>query len=110
VFMNTKIALSAALILGFASAALASAESNLDETLSAREWAEYLGNNQKHEMAFASNNYDSPDWAPVYAAPTAIPCPTLEGYPDCHPDARASWSEYSSRHPATNRSQHQRRP
>jgi len=110
VFMNTKFVLSAALILSSASAALASAESNLDKTQNAREWAEHLGNNQRHEMAFASNNYDSPDWAPVYVAPSAITCPTLEGYPDCHPDARASGSDYSSRHPVTNRSQHQRRP
>jgi hypothetical protein len=41
-----------------------------------------------------------------------ITCPTLEGYPDCHPDGRASWTIYStnSRRPDTDRSRHQRRP
>jgi hypothetical protein len=24
--------------------------------------------------------------------PSAISCPTLEGYPDCHPDGHASWT------------------
>ena len=24
-------------------------------------------------------------------APSAVPCPALEGYPDCRPDARALW-------------------
>jgi hypothetical protein len=28
--------------------------------------------------------------------PSAISCPTLEGYPDCHPDGRASWTPYST--------------
>ena len=23
-------------------------------------------------------------------------CPTLEGYPDCHPDGRESWTTYST--------------
>src|ERR1700746_1261430 len=27
--------------------------------------------------AVASNNYDSPDWAPVHVSPRAAPCPTL---------------------------------
>jgi hypothetical protein len=39
-------------------------------------------------------------------AHSAITCPTLEGYPDCHPDERASSSVDStaSRHPLGNRS------
>ena len=27
---------------------------------------------------------------------STIACPTLEGYPDCHPDGRASWTLYST--------------
>jgi hypothetical protein len=44
------------------------------------------------------------------SALTAANCPALEGYPDCRPDARALWLDYStnSRHP--DRSQFQRRP
>ena len=42
---KTKIAFAAALIIGTASAALA-------------------------PPAFAANNYDSPDWAPIYSGPT----------------------------------------
>jgi hypothetical protein len=39
-------------------------------------------------------------------ARSAITCPTLEGYPDCHPDDRASSSVYSTnpRRPASERS------
>jgi hypothetical protein len=39
---------------------------------------------------------------------SAITCPTLEGYPDCHPDDRASSSVYSTnpRHPIGDRSRH----
>jgi hypothetical protein len=42
------------------------------------------------------------------AARSAITCPTLEGYPDCHPDDRASSSAYStnSRRPVSDRSRH----
>ena len=38
----------------------------------------------------------------------AISCPTLEGYPDCHPDDRASRSTYStnSRRPVSDHSRH----
>jgi hypothetical protein len=52
---NTKISLAAALVLGAASAALAS------------------------ENVLALNT-----------------CPTYEGYPDCHPDGRASFTIYST--------------
>ena len=54
-FINTKIALAAAFLLGGASVALAS------------------------ENVLALNT-----------------CPTLEGYPDCHPDGGASWTIYST--------------
>jgi hypothetical protein len=40
------------------------------------------------------------------AALSAVSCPALEGYPDCHPDARALSASTNSRHP--NRSQYQR--
>ena len=66
---NTKIALAAALLVGAASAALA----NDVET---REWAEYLGQKHKHENTFASNTYDSPDWAPIYSGSTIRREPT----------------------------------
>ena len=38
----------------------------------------------------------------------AIICPTLEGYPDCHPDGRAPWSLYSTdfRRPVTDHYRH----
>jgi hypothetical protein len=41
-----------------------------------------------------------------------ITCPTLEGYPDCHPDGGASSTIYStsSRRPAADLSRHQRKP
>jgi hypothetical protein len=78
VFTNTKIALSAAFFLGAASAALANdIDVNPSSAPSAREWAQYPG--QNHEVAFASNS-----------------CPALEGYPDCHPDGSASWTPYST--------------
>jgi hypothetical protein len=76
-FTNTKIALAAALIVGAASAALANdVETNPSSAQSAREWAQYLGQNHKHEYTFASNTYDSPDWAPVYSGSTSRREPT----------------------------------
>jgi hypothetical protein len=105
--MLTKI-LAGTLILGSASATLASTETNPGGPQGAREWTEHLGD-QSHQMALASNNYHSFDWAPpTDATPGATTCPALEGYPDCHPDARPG--EYSSGHPEPNRSQFQRRP
>lgn len=38
-----------------------------------------------------------------------VDCPTLEGYPDCHPDDRASWGDWSS-NSRPSRSNHPRRP
>jgi hypothetical protein len=63
-------------------------------------------------QALASNNYDSPDWTPAYAVPRATYCPTLEGYPDCHPDSHASWDQHSvtPTHPLSGRSAHPSRP
>jgi hypothetical protein len=76
-FTNTKIALAAALVLGTASAALANdVETNPSSAQSAREWAQYLGQKQKHEDRFASNTYDSPDWAPIYSGSTSRREPT----------------------------------
>jgi len=78
---NTKIALAAAVILGTASASLANdVETNPSSAQSAREWAEYLGQKQKHENTFASNTYDSPDWAPIYAGPTIRHEPTARDH------------------------------
>ena len=80
----TKITLVTAFILGAGSAAFPS------------------------EHALASNIYDTPD----SMQPNVAPCPTLEGYPDCHPDSHASWGAYSTgpRHPVSKHSSHQRRP
>jgi hypothetical protein len=72
-FNNAKIALTAALVLGAASAALANdIETNPSEAQSAHEWAAYLGQKQAHghQNVFVSNTYDSPDWAPIYAGST----------------------------------------
>ena len=95
--INTKIALAAAFFLGAASAALANdIETNPSEAQSAREWAQYLGQKRQPQNAFASGTYKSLDWASpspaVRRAPkvagqakvSTVPCPTLEGYPDCH--------------------------
>jgi hypothetical protein len=80
VFTTTKIALAAAFVLGAASAALASdIVVNPSSARSAQEWAQYLGQEQKHEYSLASNT-----------------CPALEGYPDCHPDDSALWPQYST--------------
>jgi hypothetical protein len=38
-----------------------------------------------------------------------VDCPTLEGYPDCYPDDRASWDDWSS-NSWPYRSHHPRRP
>lgn len=80
---NMKIALTAGLILGAASAALANdIETNPSEAQSAREWAAYLGQRREHkqESIFVSNNYDSPDWAPVYAGPTIRHAPRASAH------------------------------
>jgi hypothetical protein len=62
-FTNTKIALAAALVFGAASAALANdIDVNPSSAQSAREWAEYLGQSQKH-VANPRTSYD-------YALPT----------------------------------------
>jgi hypothetical protein len=80
-FTNTKIALAAALVLGAASAALANdVETNPSSAQSAREWAEYLGQNQKLENRLASNTYDSPDWAPIYSGSTVRREPAASAY------------------------------
>jgi hypothetical protein len=56
-FTNTKIALATALILGAASVALANDVENIaSEAQSARDWKEYLGQNQKH-MGNAGTSY-----------------------------------------------------
>jgi hypothetical protein len=98
-FTKTKFALVTALVLGAASAALANdIETSPSEAQSAREWAQYLGQKQQPQNAFASGTYKSLDWAPASASPavrrapkvagqakvSTVPCPTLEGYPDCH--------------------------
>jgi hypothetical protein len=61
-FPSTKIALAAALILGAAPAALANdIDVNPSSAQSAREWAAYLGQNQKH----SDNAGTSYGYAPI---------------------------------------------
>jgi hypothetical protein len=57
---TTKIALAAALVLGAASAALANdIETNPSEAQSAREWKEYLGQNQRQNHMGGGTGYYS---------------------------------------------------
>jgi hypothetical protein len=88
-FTKTKIALVTALVFGTASAALANdIETNPSEAQSAREWAQYLGQKQQPQNAFASGTYKSlvrrAQKVAGQAKASTVPCPTLEGYPDCH--------------------------
>jgi hypothetical protein len=91
-FTKTKAALAAALVLGTASAALA------DDAQGMRQWVDFVAQSQKPQNAFAPRSYESLDRASVSASRTirrtpkaagpahvsTVPCPTLEGYPDCH--------------------------
>jgi hypothetical protein len=80
-FTNTKIALAAGLVLSAASATLANdIDVNPSSAQSAREWTEYVGQKPTHGNAFASNTYDSPDWAPIYAGSTIRSEPTASAY------------------------------
>ena len=57
-FSKTKLVIATALILSAASAALANdIETNPSEAQSAREWAQYLGQQQKPQKAFAPRAY-----------------------------------------------------
>jgi hypothetical protein len=46
-----------------------------------------------------------PNQSRAYSAYALVPsatqrsagCPTIEGYPDCHPDGRATWTIYPTR-------------
>jgi len=59
--INTKIALAAAFILGAASAAYANeVETNPSEAQSAREWREFLGQNQKHTGKIGTGYFAAP--------------------------------------------------
>jgi hypothetical protein len=102
---KTKIALAAVIVLGFAGASAASANSSGDHhggfvirgstdgvnPVYHPGWFSKARNSRRANNAFAyapvrdnkhiARPYDSSDWAPVYATPN---CPTLEGYPDCH--------------------------
>jgi hypothetical protein len=98
-FSKTSVVLATSLTLGAASAALANdIETDPSEAQSAREWAQYLGEKQKPQNAFAPSSYQSLDRASISASSiirrgakatgqthvSSVPCPTLEGYPDCH--------------------------
>jgi hypothetical protein len=76
-FTNMKIALAAAIVVGAASTAIANdVETNPSSAQSAREWSETQGQKHRHEVSFASNTYDSPDWAPIYSGSTIRREPT----------------------------------
>ena len=71
--IKTKIVVTAALVLGdlgIASAALANdAAPHLPQVRSVGDWTEQRG---------------------------VVDCPTLEGYPDCHPGDRAAWGDWAT--------------
>jgi hypothetical protein len=86
---NTKIALSAALLLAATSATLA------NDGISAAKFSEHLGHGQKKALALTSYGRLRPvpgstirlEWGTLARPiPNASSCPSLEGYPDCHPE------------------------
>ena len=78
-FIEMKIALATALIVGIASAALANDAARRTGRMQSGQGIE-LRDNQGHEKLPGSSKYDA-DRAPNS---TSNACPTLEGYPDCH--------------------------
>jgi hypothetical protein len=104
-FTNMKIALAAALVVGAASTAMANdVETNPSSAQSAREWAETLGQKHRHENTFASNTYDSPDWAPIYSGSTIRREPTA-GAPERNAD---EFARVPSAFPSHKMDHHQR--
>ena len=98
-YLNKKALLSAALILGAASEALANGlHIRQDGLSSAEEWLDHREQTQIHASAPASNR-GRLSWARARsvskiwpdlskgAQPGAavVTCPSMEGYPDCHP-------------------------
>jgi hypothetical protein len=107
-FTNTKIALAAAVVLGFAGASAASDNNSGDyhggfaipgstygvNPVHHPGWFGKARSSGRANKAFGytpvrsnkhmARHYDNSDWAPVYATPSGTSCPTLEGYPDCH--------------------------
>ena len=78
-FIEMKIALATALIVGIASAALANDAANGAGRMQSGRGVE-LHDNRVHEKLPGSSKYGAD------RAPNSISnaCPTLEGYPDCH--------------------------
>ena len=97
-YLNKKALLSAALILGAASEALANGlHIPQDGVSSAEEWLDHREQTQIHASAPASNR-GGLSWARVRPeskiwrdlskgarSANVLTCPSMEGYPDCHP-------------------------
>jgi hypothetical protein len=66
--------------------------------LGALSAAPALAQTHSRHLAYAGDAYGSAksgSFAPS-ATQSTITCPTLEGYPDCHPNGRAPWTIYSA--------------
>jgi hypothetical protein len=96
VFIHTKVALSAFMVLFATSAAMANdLETSPAGTQSAPKWSDYPDHMQTRGSPVASNST----------------CPWLEGYPDCHPDTLHQPDiEPARQHPITDPWRHQRTP
>ena len=101
-YINKKTLLLAALILGADSEASADGLDFYRGTIqSTQQWSNTRRQSQTHSKALASD-HGSPGWASVDPESTisrerraarrpganVATCPSLEGYPDCHPDAQ----------------------
>ena len=89
-FIHTKVALSAFMVLFPTSAAMANdLETSPAGTQSAPKWSDYPDHMQTRGSPVASNST----------------CPWLEGYPDCHPDTvHQPDIEPARQHPIINQS------
>lgn len=76
--LKLTIAVPMAILLGVASIAPAAAQAG------------------GHRFPNQARTYNASAFAPSDAQSSAG-CPTLEGYPDCHPNGRAPWTVYPTR-------------
>jgi hypothetical protein len=77
-FHKLTIAVPMAILLGVASTAPAAAQAG------------------GHRFPNQARAYNASAFVPSVAQSSAG-CPTLEGYPDCHPNGRAPWTVYPTR-------------
>ena len=75
----TKMALAGALVVGAASAALAWKDGDHQSGGYQAQTRQDIKNARRPKADAAAYGF-----APIYVRPNTIPCPTLEGYPDCH--------------------------